>query len=220
MRLIRKTNCSIIDGFFSAGIVSGFSSSGIAGKMPADIYKICDELSLRSRISFMNQIHSGIVNLIDEPGIYEGDGLFTDRGDNLLVVRTADCLPLIFESEKLNIIGVVHMGWRSAKEKILENIPYKMSSFKVFAGVSLRSCCFEVGEEFYSYGFVPSSLSRKEGKLYFDPLELAKPVLISKGLVEKNFLDINICSFCFGKDFFSYRRDKTSSRTLSFIMKT
>jgi hypothetical protein len=188
--------------------------------MPEDIYKICDELSLSSRISFMNQIHSGIVNRIDEPGVYEGDGLFTDREDNLLVVRTADCLPLIFESKKLNIIGVVHMGWRSAKEGVLENIPYELSSFRVCAGVGLRSCCFEVGEEFYSYGLKLSSLSRKEGKVYFDPLLFARAVLTHKGLKENNFLDIGICSFCSKEDFFSYRKDKTSSRTLSFIMKT
>ena len=134
------------------------------------------------------------------------------------MVRTADCLPLYFSSSELDIVGVVHMGWRSAKEDILNNIKYDLSSFKVVAGVGLRNCCYKVGDEFYDIDNMKRFLIKKENKYYLDIIRFSQDSLIKKGLRSENFFDLKMCSFC-NDDFFSYRKSTTESRMLSFILK-
>jgi copper oxidase (laccase) domain-containing protein len=94
-----------------------------------------------------------------------------------------------------------------------------MASFKVIAGVGLRQCCFEVGEDFKSYDNFKEFVKPREGKLFFDPVGFARKKLSGKGLKPENFIDLDICSFCSKENFFSNRKDGTDNRTLSFVMK-
>ena len=219
MRLVEYEYCFLIEDFFSPAIIAGFTKPALKGDFTLDIYKSLVFFKRKLSVSYMNQLHSATMHCVKKAGMYEGDALFSKVKNNVLVVKTADCLPLFLESKELGIIGVVHMGWRGAKEGIISNIDYNFSSFKAAAGVGLRQCCYEVGKEFYSYTAFKPFLKEKKAKVYFDPIDFAKNTLIRQGLKEENFFDSAICSFCSPGDFFSYRRDKTSHRTLSFILK-
>jgi copper oxidase (laccase) domain-containing protein len=127
---------------------------------------------------------------------------------------------LIFSSQELGVVGVVHMGWKSAREGILKNIPYDLASFKVAAGVAMRKDCYEVGKEFFDYpGFAkhlkqdksggdPStslrvdSMATSNHRIKFDPIGFAKEYLFAKGLKEENFYDTDLCSICKNDLFF------------------
>lgn len=218
MRLAEYENYILIEDFFSPPIIAGFTKPTLKGVLPDDIYKVLAFLDKEISVSFLNQLHSARIHYLERPGVYDGDALFSQLKNNVLVVKTADCLPLFFSSSKLGVIGLVHMGWRSAKEKILENIKFDLSSFRTALGVGLRKCCYRVSDEFLSLPNLSSFLEERNGGLYFDPVSFTREGLAKKNLKEEVF-DINICSFCSNKDFFSYRRDKTDSRTLSFILK-
>ncbi|MEM7816981.1 MAG: polyphenol oxidase family protein [Candidatus Aenigmatarchaeota archaeon] len=218
MRVVEHKYYFSIEDVFLENIFVGFTKPNLSGKIPNDIEVIFSELNKTIKIAHLNQIHSSKINFIKEAGLYIGDGLFTGCKNLTLVVRTADCLPVFFANS--NKIGLVHMGWRGAVEGILNNLDYKLSNFKVIAGVGLRSCCYKVGEEFLNYKEISSYLINREGNLYFDPINFLLDKLIKKGLKEKNFFDIGICSFCFPAKFYSFRRDKTTFRTISFIMKS
>ena len=218
MRLIEHTSYLLIEDFFPSGVVVGFTKPNLEGILPQDSHKVFSSLKLEPQVSYMNQLHSAIVHCIDKPGAYNADALFTTTKNQALIVKTADCLPIFLAKSDSKIIGILHMGWRSAKEGILDNIPYELDSFKVGLGVGLRQCCFEVGDEFLEYRAFKPFLKEREDKVYFDPVNFAKSTLIEKGLKERNLFDMGICSFCSDKGFFSYRRSKTSSRTLSFIL--
>jgi len=197
-------HCTLIEDFFRPEVTSGFSKT---------------KLNKKFRVAYLDQIHSAKVFSVDKEGCQQGDALFTKSSNLVLVVKTADCLPLFFSSSQLGVVGMVHMGWRSAKAGILDNIPYDLSSFKAAAGVGLRRCCYEVGKEFLNHSGLASHLKERDSKYYFNPLSFAKTKLIERGLRQENFLDLDICSLCSGDGFPSFRRDKTSSRTLSFILK-
>ena len=199
---------SVGDLFFS-----GFTKSEVIGILPDDI----QDLFPGCKVAFMEQVHGGKVLSIGESGKHVCDGIFTANTDLVLVVKTADCLPLIFFSAKNKMIGVVHMGWRSAEKGILGNIDIDLKDFIVVAGPGLRKCCYEVGEKFSRYKDLSGYILEKNNSFYFDPILFAKNKLEEKGLKKENFFDFSICSLCSEFGIPSYRKTKTTSRTLSFI---
>lgn len=218
MKVSRRGRWFFWEDFFADNFLAGFTDSAIEGKLPRDIGRTLSFLPGCRSAGYMKQIHSAVIHKVKRGGAREGDGLFTERRGLPLIVKTADCLPLVFASIELGVAGVVHMGWRSGKEGILDKIPYDLSRFKVAAGVGLRKCCYRVGEEFFSYSCFGGFLVRKSGGIHFDPVGFARRRLTARGLPEDNFYDSGICSFCDPRRFPSWRRDKAKGRTLSFIM--
>jgi len=200
-------------------IIAGYTKTGLRGDPERDIPLSLSFTGKDFGVAYMEQVHGSNIKSIDKPGSYECDGLFTGRGGIALVVKTADCMPILMYSKKEGMIGAIHMEWRSAKEGILDNIGYDLSSFSCIAGVGMRKCCYEVGEEFRDYDGVGLFLEQRPGSYYFDPVAFIREKLTRRGLCGDNFFDIGICSVCSGQGFFSHRRDGTSGRTLSFIAK-
>lgn len=201
-------------------MIAGFTKTNIEGNLPQDIKKTLSFYEEGGfELSYLNQQHSNKVNFIDRPGVYQGDALFTKKSHCVLMVRTADCLPIFFYSLEKDTIGIVHMGWRGAVNGILNNIGSDLSSYQAVAGVGLRKCCYEVGEEFMRYLSVARFIDKRRGSLYFDPIEFVEDELSKFGMVNSGFFDLKICSFCFTGNYFSYRKTACSSRTVSFIIK-
>ncbi|MEI8348811.1 MAG: polyphenol oxidase family protein [Candidatus Omnitrophota bacterium] len=219
MKLIETRHCHLLDGYFGPEVVAGFTKTGLAGVLPDDLRTALSYLQNDFQVGYLKQIHSSLTHRIHQAGIYEGDGLFTHERNLAVAVRTADCLPLIFYSQLLGVIGVVHMGWRGAAEGILSSLPYDASSFKVIAGPGLRLCCYEVGESFLKHTLLEPFVERRSNRFYFDPIAFARSSLMARGLLENNFHDMSTCSICSAQDLFSYRKNKTFNRHLSFIVK-
>ena len=219
MKLIEKENCFLIEDFFGPKILAGFSKPVLSGNSEEDLPQIIEPFLKKFKIASLEQIHSPQIHNVSKEGKYIGDGLITQENNLVCVVKTADCFPILFYSEKLNIIGAVHMGWRGAKEGILDNIKYDLNSFKVVAGVGMRKCCYRVGVEFMDYAEFKGFVKKDKDDLYFNPIEFIKKSFIARGLKDTNFLDLGICSICSGLNLFSFRKNATDNRTLSFIVK-
>ena len=219
MKLIEKENCFLIEDFFDSGTIAGFTKPGLPGDVLRDIPRVFTSLK-DFKIAYLKQIHSSIVHSIQKECFLEGDGLITNETNIVCVVRTADCMPLFLSSKALGVTGIIHMGWRSAKKGILNNINYDLKSFKAIAGLGMRQCCYKVGNEFLEYSEFNSFLKKDGNDLYFNPIDFIEKNLAARGLNKNNFLDLNICSLCSKEKFFSFRRDSTDFRTLSFIVRT
>src|SRR6056300_1094338 len=83
-----------------------------------DIKKVLKDINLDVNFAEMKQIHSSEVKIINNEGIYESDGIETNAQDLPLVVRTADCMPILMQSK--NLISAVHAGWRGINNSIFE----------------------------------------------------------------------------------------------------
>ncbi|MBN2484141.1 MAG: polyphenol oxidase family protein [Candidatus Omnitrophica bacterium] len=217
--LIEKEHCYLVEGFTKKPVIAGFTKHSLAGNLPDDIYKALSFIDLPLDVAYLNQIHSSGVEQIDSPGIYEGDGLFTFRKNLVLVVKTADCLPLLGLDEKGGLISAIHMGWRSAESGILHNMPVLSDSFKLIAACGLRRCCYRVGEEFRGYARVKPYLFQDDQGIKFDPIAFIRKEMRGIGVTDHNFFDLDVCNHCSTYGLPSYRRDKTLNRTLSFIVK-
>lgn len=219
MRLIEREYCWIIEDVFPSNVTAGFTKPDIRGYLPQGIDELAGDIGKDFALAYLNQIHSSKVNFIEKAGVYEGDALFSKNDNCLLAVRTADCLPLFFHYAAAEVIGIVHMGWRGAAAGILDNIGGDLSGYTAVAGVGLRRCCYQVGDEFRNYAVLLPFINPQEGRLYFDVLGFVKRALSARGIKNNNFFDLGICSFCAAKKFPSWRRCPFPERTLSFIMK-
>jgi YfiH family protein len=105
----------------------------------------------------LKQIHSGIVHKVDASSLQPltGDGLITNTPGLLLVVKTADCVPVLVADGKRKVIGAFHAGWRGTAARIVEKAIGEMrrhfasdpSDIRAAIGPCIRRCCYVVGDE-------------------------------------------------------------------------
>ncbi|MBF0216566.1 MAG: polyphenol oxidase family protein [Candidatus Omnitrophica bacterium] len=217
---IKRNGFYLFKGSLPDNITAGFTGKEIPGlDPPGNMLEILGELGANKKIAWMAQKHSWRVKMVQRAGHYSCDGIFTENKRLVLIVKSADCLPLIFCHKSGNSLGVVHMGWRSAEAGILEKLDtgHPMSGYTVIAGPGLRPCCYEVGEEFLSHKNMAPFITQSGGKYIFDPISFSHKKLTEKGLIPKNFHDLSLCSKCSGHVVHSNRRDGTKDRTLNFI---
>jgi len=186
------------------------------------------------QLVFLEQIHSNIAHSIREVPDHElrGDALITNQPLLLLVIQSADCLPILMVEEKKKVIAAIHCGWKgtqkclvSAVIKLLKrDYGARPSSIKVALGPHIRGSCYEVGQDvrhkFLEAGFSPSffePLAGLDNKYLFDLAKVNSRQLIEAGVKSEHIFTVDICSHCHPL-FPSYRRDKEKAGwMLSFI---
>jgi len=185
------------------------------------------------KLIFLDQIHSDFIHLIDKspPKKLKGDSLVTKLPSLLLIVRTADCLPVLIVDESRKVIAAVHCGWRGSAKRVIQKAVEKMkvhygadpASLLVGLGPCIGFECYEVGgdvfENLMKEGhpqefFRPHPL--REGKYFFDLRGANLSQALSLGVKEENVFSIERCTHC-DQNFLSFRRDKKAARMLSFI---
>ncbi len=105
----------------------------------------------------MRQLHSDIVHRVEEvpAGKLEGDALMTGAAGLLLVIRTADCLPVLLADVGRRAVAAVHCGWRGTEKRILEKTVRAMGEaygtrpeeLLATLGPCIGAACYEVGPE-------------------------------------------------------------------------
>ena len=213
--------------FEEENILLGFTDKSFSGvNVNKEVKKVANILDFDfEALSYLKQIHSSkIFQARDSGNIYSGDGLFTLEKLRLLLIRTADCLPLFFYSYKDNLVGLIHLGWKPAYRGILEIFFDRIEKFKIelessylLIGPGLRECCFEVKRDFMAFDFFKNFILKRREKYFLDLGSFVKNEFIKRGFKEKNVLDTRFCSYCL-ENFYSFRRDRTQNRTLSFIL--
>jgi polyphenol oxidase len=152
------------------GLVHGF---GDARWSEADFLAFAS--SNRMQPVIMHQLHSDVIHRLDAAPAkkLEGDALMTNVPGLLLVIRTADCLPVLLVDEENRAVAAVHCGWRGTEKRILEKAVRAMGEFYgskagdllAALGPCIGPACYEVGPEvregFLESGFPPSLFTER-----------------------------------------------------------
>ena len=135
------------------------------------------------------QIHSTIIHRARLDIKLVGDGLFTKEKKLNLYIRTADCLPIIFYHPEVNILALVHAGWKGTVLGISSNFLLKMKQlydlktcdWEVAFGPCIDPEIYEVGEEVFSFfdKFNIDGITVKDGRYFLD-LEKANVNIVKK----------------------------------------
>ena len=87
----------------------------------------------------------GLFHLGKEDGV---DAFVTDRPEVCLVIRTADCVPVLFADPEAHVIGAAHAGWRGTLGGIaaktvceMEKLGASRTRIRAVIGAAIGSCC-------------------------------------------------------------------------------
>ena len=175
------------------------------------------------------QVHGGSVAMIGSSSscalVPGADALVTGVAGVVLLIRTADCLPVFFADPRRGMVGLAHAGWRGLACSVLANV---VSAFRtvsrtrpeelsVAIGPAIRSCCYEVGPEFT--GRFGPFVTVREGRRTCDLIGVATEQLRRCGVRAKRLVDAGHCTGCEPQQWFSLRREgQDTGRLTSLIM--
>ncbi len=173
----------------------------------------------------LKQIHSAEVHIIRDPedavkvNGAEGDGLVAIAREIALVIRVADCAPVLMVSRDSSAVALVHAGWRGTRAGILENTVGSLRKLGIapadlfaFIGPAIGFEDYEVGEEFFEY--FPDTTRLFENRPHFDLYREIRNRLISLGVSAVEYLPVSTYSADY---LHSYRRDGARSGRNEFF---
>ncbi len=178
---------------------------------------------------FLRQIHSDMIIRVetvpDNPPA--GDAVITPVPGLMLLVQTADCLPVLLVDPVRRVIGAAHCGWKGTAlglaAKLAGRMEDEFGSRKENLMAALGPCigarCYQVGEEvreaFQANGQGESGFAAAGDTLFLDLKKANRDQLVNTGV--ECIFSLEGCTFS-QPDMYSYRRNGSSAgRMLSFI---
>jgi len=171
------------------------------------------------------QVHSADVvcangpREISSPHI-RADAILTNNPEITLLMRFADCVPVLLYDPIHHAVGLVHAGWQGTVRFVVENAVRKMAVCfgskpeDILAGIgpSIGPDHYEIGSDVVSqvenaFGeYSEKILTESDQHVRFDLWEANRRVLELSGVY--NIETAGICTACNRKDWFSHRADK------------
>lgn len=165
--------------------------------------------------ALMQQVHGSRVRLVAQGGTYPACDALVTLGRGLpLVVRAADCVPVLFYDPRTPAVGAVHAGWRgtdagvtrAAVRMMQEWFGTQCGDLAVFIGPSAGACCYEVGGE-VAERFEPAFRRERGGRHFLDLKGANAAVLLGAGVPPDRIEISPLCTICRPDLLCSYRRD-------------
>ena len=193
------------------------------------------DLELPQSPIWLQQTHSARVVeakfALEQTHALQADALFTGQPDQVCAVLTADCLPVLFTSEKGDWVAAVHAGWRGLCDGILENTLSAFAKSRARSGAedtrliawigpAIGAAAFEVGADVYR-AFCANEAALRQ---FFKSSGRAKYTCDLFGIARHRLAQKNVatfggdhCTFSEADDFYSCRREGTTGRIASLI---
>jgi YfiH family protein len=148
------------------------------------------------------------------------DGMVTNQRGLPLMMRFADCVPILFYDPVQTVVGIAHAGWRgtlngaqvSVVETMQQAFGCRPQDIQAGIGPSIGPEAYQVGEEVVAevqhvLGTTEGIISRAEdGSAYFDLWEANRRILANAGLEQIEVAGISTAQRT--DDFFSHRAEK------------
>ena len=178
---------------------------------------------------WLNQVHGATVLSASDPVFGEvppdADAIVATNTNDVLAVKTADCLPVLLCSKSGDEVAAAHCGWRGLATGILANTVAAMATppddLLVWFGPAISQFAYEVGDDVRdAFVLVDGEAaacftSNDNGRWQADLYGLARLKLAATGVTQ--IFGGGLCTFNDPKRFFSYRRERSSGRIISFI---
>jgi hypothetical protein len=164
-----------------------------------------------THVRLVSQAHTGTT----QPAT---DGLLTTTSGVALLLRFADCVPILMFDAKHRAVALVHSGWKgtagniaaAAVEAFIHHAGSQPGDLWAGVGPAIGPCCYEVGQEMEKTiaQVTPEGtevLQRRSGKLYLDLPSLVRAQLAEAGV--KQIVMSGICTACHTEEWFSHRAE-------------
>ncbi len=150
----------------------------------------------------------------------EADAILSDRPDALLMIRVADCVPVLLADVSGQYIAAIHAGWRGLVAGVIPQTVEALRRRFGLAGGDLRAAIgpcisaahFEVGPE-VAQAFVQAGLEHVvvavdgHPRPHIDLSQAAFAQLRGAGVQARDIDASDRCTFRDQEEFYSHRRD-------------
>ena len=169
--------------------------------------------------AWLKQVHGKRVIDLDAHAPADADASLTRKPGTVVVVKAADCMPVLFTDVDGSTVAAAHAGWRGLASGVLEETVRAMrvspQNIIAWLGPAIGPRVYEVGEEVreafsrYPEAFTPT----RPGHWLLDLYAVARAKLSALKAVSGG----GFCTYSDKARFFSYRRDHTSARMAALI---
>ena len=191
--------------------------------------EILSSQALPSVPCWLQQTHSIKVVTLESETNREADGAITRQVDQVAIVMTADCVPILLCNRSGTEVAAVHAGWRGLLDGIVQTTIAKMQSpaneLMAWIGPAISQPKFEVGDEIrqaFIDKYVQQQdaihrrfISNRPSHWLCDLPGIAGDSLKHLGVAAVT--QSNLCSYSNEIDYFSYRRQAITGRMASLI---
>lgn len=194
------------------GVLFGTALEGDARTLPGPRRRLSARLGIPSSWAVVRQVHGARVLRVVEAGVQgEADAMVTTVPMLPLAVATADCFPVVLESQ--GATAIAHAGWRGVAEGVVEATRRALEDIglpadRAAVGPGIRACCFEVGED------VARLFPGWERNTSWGAPSVDLAAAIRQALHPLEVWESPECTMC-GAGFFSYRRDRSDDRQVA-----
>lgn len=190
------------------------------------------------KLVIAEQIHSDHVHVCsgsdfgagfgDHPQIQGADALLTTIPGQYLLIRTADCFPILLLDKNAGAVGAIHSGREGTRRNIAGKTVLRLEKefgipardIIAWIGPGICGCHYEVGGEIWEEynqsmldrGFEPSRSADRR-------LDLRAGIsaqLIVAGIPPENIRQQNICTYE-SPEHFSFRKNGTHNRQINLV---
>lgn len=208
-----------------------------------NLRRVCSAIDIDyKKLVLSDQVHGDNVRIVTkadlgkgitkESDIKEVDALITNEAGVPMITYYADCVPVFFLDRANKAVGLAHSGWKGTTLKIAAKTLAKMNEAfgtrpedcLVGIGPSIEMKCFEIREDaaaLFKQGFDnwQDFMYKKDKEHYtVDLWRAVEMTLLEAGVQEKNITISGLCTVCNEDLFFSHRRDKGATGSLSAII--
>lgn len=227
-------------GGVSAGAFSSLNLGHTVGDRPDNVRTNHDRFYQAlgigaAQVVTAHQVHGHVVQPV---GAFDSgrvvpatDALVTDESGVYLMLRFADCVPVLFYAPDVPAVGIAHAGWRGTVAGIAAETARAMQreygcppgEILVGIGPAIGPCCYQVGAEVIEAA--ESVASNLDGLISW-PEGGARPHLDLAGLNAKllhragvQHIEIaNVCTACHTDTFYSHRAERGNTGRLAAII--
>jgi YfiH family protein len=205
----------------------GWGEPGCRAWMPEAADKLVTVLQLPDKPIWLKQHHgTKVVEAVPAQCGMEADASFSYTANQICLVETADCLPILICNRQGTYVSAIHAGWRGLANGIIEAslqaLAQPADELLIWLGPAIGPSKFEVGRDVYdafvskqaaaANAFKPKSEEKWLANLY----ELARLRLQLQGITA--IYGGEHCTFTQQDLFYSYRRDGGSTGRMASVI--
>lgn len=167
-----------------------------------------------------HQVHSNRVAVVDREDagciVRKTDGLVTNTAGLALMLRFADCQPILLYDPRHQALGLIHAGWRGVAQAIARRAVETMSDafgsrpadLIANLGPAIGPCCYQVGQDVaaamgYALPDWRQVMTQNGDGWLFDLPAANAQHLTAAGV--KTIEQAHMCTACRTDEFFSHR---------------
>jgi YfiH family protein len=190
--------------------------------------RLLEYLELPEAPRWLHQVHgTNVVRAQDGVRVPAADAMWADARDQVCVVLTADCLPVLLCDTAGRRVAAAHAGWRGLAAGILQRTVQALCKSGVAAcdllawlGPAISGPAYEVGSDVReAYAQDPHAAAgfcaNARGRWQLDIAAIARSQLQSLGL--DRVYGGSYCTYGDRERFFSHRRDGPCGRQATLI---